>query len=81
MKAVQGQKHTTLYPNVEKHRERAFAHKNATVLTPKKNNVIMLNRAYKSYKDEGWHTVQFTMKKEEFQEYINELQKVCDSLE
>ncbi|UUV46030.1 hypothetical protein [Bacillus phage vB_BanS-Thrax3] len=77
MKAVQGQKHTTLYPNVEKHRERAFAHKNATVLTPKKKNVIMLNRAYK----EGWHTVQFIMKKEEFQEYINELQKVCDSLE
>ena len=77
MKTVQSQKHTTLYPNVEKHRERAFAHKNATVLTPNKSRVTMLNRAYK----EGWEMVQFTMKKEEFQEYINELQKVCDSLE
>lgn len=77
MKTVQGEKHTTLYPNVSPERERAFTDKNATVLTPNKDRVVMLNRAYK----EGWHMVQFIMKKEEFQEYINELQKVCDSLE
>jgi len=78
MKVLQGEKHTTLYPTIEKDRERAFMHKEATVLTPSKNRVVMLNR---EYKEEGWHMVQFIMKKEKFQEYINELQKVCDSLE
>ena len=68
----------TIYPFVKDGLYQSYGLQKATVINNLGKKANILHRAHK---DDSWSTVQMQMSKEQFQLYINELQKVCDELQ